>query len=251
MQAIQIGTAIVVCVLVTAGCQWGQSTASSQLQELFDDAWEFRLRENPLFATTTGDRRYNDRLGRVSLADSHRRAKREKEFLNRLNAIDPSRLSDRERINYDIFKRLKQDTLAEYDHFSYLIPLTSRSGLHTEFPKLPEQVPLKTVSDYENYIRRLRAFKAYVDGHIELMRAGVAKGYVLPRVVLEGVPETIEPLIVNDEYRHPFALHRGSPPQASSPLKNPRRRQAPAFRPSSSLRNLAVGWLRLRFRASI
>ncbi|HVW36206.1 MAG TPA: hypothetical protein VHB99_02835, partial [Pirellulales bacterium] len=47
----------------------GEEAASEQLQKLFDDAWQFDLREDPLFATQAGDHRYDDRLPRVSEAD--------------------------------------------------------------------------------------------------------------------------------------------------------------------------------------
>ena len=61
-----------------AGCRamiaYAALTASEQFAALLDDAWEFDLREDPLFATETGDHRYDDQLPKVSLADSKRRA---------------------------------------------------------------------------------------------------------------------------------------------------------------------------------
>ena len=51
------------------------SAARSQLHALFDEAWEFELREDPLFATSVGDHRFDDRLPSVSVADQVRRAR--------------------------------------------------------------------------------------------------------------------------------------------------------------------------------
>lgn len=175
-----------------------EPTASSQLEELFSDDWEFRLREDPLFATLTGDHRYNDRLPSVTLADYERRLAKARSLLERLRAIDRSRLEPEEQIDYDVFERLKKDRIAEYRFRSYLIPITNRSGFHVSFPELPDRVPLKTVEDYEDYIARLNGFETYAQQHIELMRVGLREGYVLPRVVLEGYESTLEAHIVDD-----------------------------------------------------
>ncbi len=175
-----------------------QTPASTELRKLFEDAWEFDLRENPLFATRVGDRRYNDKLPSVSVADYQRRHAAERAFLDRLGAIDREGLGPEDRISADIFERLKRDQIAEYEFRTYLIPITNREGFHVSFAQLPDQVPLNTVADYENYIARLGAFRRYTEQHIELMRLGLREGFTLPGIVLEGYEDAIRPHIVED-----------------------------------------------------
>ncbi|MEE8521396.1 MAG: DUF885 domain-containing protein [Gemmatimonadota bacterium] len=175
-----------------------QAEASAQLERLFAEAWEFALQENPLFATQVGDRRYNDRLPSVTVSDYQRRLVKQLSFLQRLDAIDKSSLSESERTSYDIFKRLGEDQVGELEFRSYLIPITNRNGFHVSFPQLPRRVPLRTVEDYENYIARLNAFSTYAQQHIDLMRIGVREGYTLPGVVLEGYEDAIDPHIVDE-----------------------------------------------------
>ncbi|QEG37141.1 hypothetical protein Pr1d_44810 [Bythopirellula goksoeyrii] len=165
---------------------------------LVEDYWQYRLRESPLFATATGDRRFNDQLGEVSLADAERRNKAEQEFLNQLKAVDAQKLSTDDQINHAILVRLLNDDLAEYRFGTHLMPITQRNGFHISFPQLYRDVPLESLVDYENYLARLRAFPQYTDGHLELMRAGVASGKVLPAVVLEGWETAIDAQIVAD-----------------------------------------------------
>ncbi|MBA2572422.1 MAG: DUF885 family protein, partial [Gemmatimonadetes bacterium] len=167
-------------LLVLPAILQGQGTAPAQLRQLFADEWEHTLRENPTFATSVGDRRFDNRLSSVGLADQQRRLAAEREFLRRLRAIDRAALSRGDQLNYDIFLRLKQDEIGQYEHRSYLIPITNREGFHTSFPQLPDRVPLATVRDYESYIARLRAFRSYAQQHIELMREGIRTGMVLP-----------------------------------------------------------------------
>jgi uncharacterized protein (DUF885 family) len=182
--------------LLLLGCK--SQSPSSQLHALFDEEWAFRLQENPLFATSVGHHQYNDRLPSVTAENQARRAEFRRNVLERLKEIARSQLSKEDRINYDIFERQLQDDLADFEYKTYLIPLTVDAGFHISFARLPNQVPLASVQDYENYIARLRAYPVYVDQHIAIMQEGLAIGMTLPKVVLEGYEVTISAHIVKD-----------------------------------------------------
>jgi uncharacterized protein (DUF885 family) len=172
--------------------------AQTELEVLFADDWAFTLEENPLFATRVGAREYNDRLSSATLEAYERRLRMERRFLERLLAIDRSGLSPADRTNYDLFERAKRTAIAELEFRSYLMPITSRSGFYVSFADLPNNVPLNTVEDYENYVSRLEAFATWTDEHIELMRTGTAEGYTAPAVALLGYEKSIVPHIVED-----------------------------------------------------
>ena len=176
----------------------GGENAVAVLEQLFDDEWEFRVREDPLFATRVGDYRFNHRLPWKTLADQQRRTVVREEFLKRLEAIDRSVLPHGARINYDIFERLLRDHLAEASFHTYLMPITNLRGFHIQFPELRRSTPLESVQDFEDYIDRLRSFDRYTSDHIELMRRGIEQGLVLPDVVLEDYERSIESHIVDD-----------------------------------------------------
>ena len=174
------------------------ASQTAEFDQLLDDAWEVSLREYPLWATQTGDARYNDLLGSVTVKDQLRRIAQQQEFLKRYEAFDRAKIDTDEQVNYDIFGLQLRNELAEAKFKTYLLPITNRWGFHIEFAELPKRVPLKNVRDYTNYIARLRQFERYTDEHIELMRAGMKEGYTLPAVVLEGFREPIEAHIVKD-----------------------------------------------------
>ncbi|HEV3005891.1 MAG TPA: DUF885 domain-containing protein [Pirellulales bacterium] len=180
-----------------AGLQ-GAESAGQQLQRLFDEAWEFGLVEDPLYATDCGDHRFDDRLPSVTEADYQRRLTSQREFLERWKNIDRAKLSPREQTSYDVFGRLKQDQIAEYEFRTYLLPITNRSGYHIEFPELPSDVPLDDAAAYERYLSRLRDFGRFNDEQIELMRSGIEAGLVLPDVVLAGYEKPVSAQIVDD-----------------------------------------------------
>ena len=62
-------------LLLSAGTSFAaaQDAPAAAFQKLLDEAWETRLKENPLFATGAGEHRYNDRLPRQTIADQLRR----------------------------------------------------------------------------------------------------------------------------------------------------------------------------------
>jgi uncharacterized protein (DUF885 family) len=179
------------------GCS-GPPQASQRLHDIFDREWTFRLRENPLVATSVGVHEFNHLLPSVAQGDQERRAQAWRGFLAEVEAIDPSALSDQDEISYRIFRLQLEERVTDFEFGAYQIPLNADSGFHTNFAELPQRVPLDTVKDFENYIDRLRAFPAWVEQHLELMRAGLERGMTLPRVVLEGIEVTMESHLVED-----------------------------------------------------
>ncbi len=175
-----------------------QEDAQAQLHTLFEEAWDSDLREYPVFATAVGDLRYNDRLRSVAPDDHARRAAASRVFLERLRAIDRSALDVTDRVSYDMFERRLEDALTDFTFRGYEIPITADAGFHVAFARMPQFVPLFTAEDYEDYIARLRAFPSYVRQNIENMQAGLARGFSMPRVVLEGYEVTIASHVVDD-----------------------------------------------------
>jgi len=205
-------------LVVGLGCAAPTQSPDDGLYVLFDEAWDFQMREYPTYATAVGIHDYDDRLPSMALEDIERRTEYWRQVMARLDAIDRESLSDEARINYDMFKRRVQDRVEEFEFNDHLIPITAESGFHTGFARLPERVPLKTTQDYDNYIARLQAFGTYADQYIALMREGMANGYVLPRVTLEGYDSTIRPHVVDDVtesvFWPPFDSFPGSVPEA-------------------------------------
>ena len=166
-----------------------RTTSAADLHALFNDEWEAHLAADPFFATITGDRRYNDRLPEASEARYAREAEALRGFLDRLRQIDREDLSEADRLNYDIFRRLKQDALAEIEFRSYLAPIDRMGGFHTSLGELGNLVRFDRAKDYQDYLARLDGFAAHCAGQIGLMREGLRRGFTqfpfVPTVGLE------------------------------------------------------------------
>ncbi len=176
----------------------GVDSIHETLHAIFRDAWEFNLRENPLLATSVGENAYNDRLPSNTRDDLERRAEFRRTLLERLSAIDRAALEEADRVSYDMFERDVRDWLTEFAFGAYEMPVTSETGFHTGLASLPRTMPFRNIRDYENYIARLRAMPAYFAQQIEHMRAGLARGFSQPAVVLAGLIPSIEAHVVGD-----------------------------------------------------
>jgi uncharacterized protein (DUF885 family) len=189
---------MIIISLASIGFAKEQNSATKQLYKLFDDQLEYSLQENPVFATTYGDHRFDDKLSQVSIADTERRNKQSKIFLQRLDKINRNELSDGDKLNYDINKRQLQEGIKWNELKSYLMPVNQMGGFYADFAQFSQELPFKTVKDYENYIARLEAYKEYAQQYINLMQVGIKEGMVPPKVILEPIPKTIEALLAQD-----------------------------------------------------
>ncbi len=179
------------------GITLAEETASTRFRTLLDEIWENRLVESPMFATSVGDGRFNAQLDRVTLADAERRNQQQEVYLQRLEALLPQ-LQDDDGLNGRIMQRLLQQSIQEHAFRAHLTPITNREGFHISFPELPKQMTLLTVQDYRDYISRLAQFRRSAQEHADVMREGIAQGYTLPSVVLDGYREILEANIVDD-----------------------------------------------------
>ena len=60
------------------------------LNRLFDEYWQDNLRHSPEFASSIGDKRYNDQISDYSVKAYNEGLEREQGYLLRLAAIDPT-----------------------------------------------------------------------------------------------------------------------------------------------------------------
>ena len=103
-----------------------------------------------------------------------------------------------ELLNYELFERELRDNLEAAKFRPYLTPMTQQSGLQIDIPELVTYHPFGSLSDFENFSSRLRAFPRLVDQVIQSMRTGIRARIVLARVTAEKIIPQLEANIVQD-----------------------------------------------------
>ena len=197
-------------IAAPAHAQAGQvakaQTPSEALAALFAASDEANLRRNPIAALYRGDLRYADRLGNPLSGEyfAAERSAAENE-LAALAAIDRNKLTDEERISYDVFKwqrtidlkGLQPDILAA----TAVRPIDHFNGIHAFFADISSgesAAPFNTVKDYDNGLSRIDDFVVIADTAIARMRDGMASGVVQPKLVVQNVVEQLDQMLADE-----------------------------------------------------
>lgn len=202
----------------------------ARLHALFDEAWEWRLEQDPFFATVVGDRRYDDRLEDLSFAAIERRKAHDREMLGRIKAIDRAKLPPDDRVHYDLFLRNVAERVEGQRFPSELLLLDQMGGVHKDLADLAELVPRARVSDYESFIKRIEKYPVLVEQHLALLRKGLERGITPPRITLRDVPRLIANQIVEDPAKSPVYTQLFATMPGHIPAKERARLQAAAKR---------------------
>lgn len=173
-----------------------------KMNQIYAEYWEEYSKANPIVATFNGDNRYNDRFGAVTskeaIAETRRLAEK---YLARTGQFDPKKLKDEDRISYDLLRYKLQQSLDGLRFPSQLMPLNQFSSAHLMLAQLGSgklAQPFATVKDYDNWLARAAAFGPASDAMIEDMRAGIARGVVLPKILAKQILPQLESLGTTD-----------------------------------------------------
>jgi len=175
---------------------------SERLDRLVDEYFERLLELNPVFATSLGDLRYNDRfpvdISKQWLADA---LAVEQGFLARANELDATKLDEASRLTYDVFKYQLQLSIDGFAYRDELLPINQFSSVPVDFGRLGSGdsiQPFTTAKEYDDFLKRMDGFTRWIDQAIVNMREGANAGIVQPRVVVEKALPQIESFVATD-----------------------------------------------------
>jgi len=179
---------------------------------LFDERYEWELRNFPERATAYGDYRYNDQLRDYSLDAIMRFHEANESMLARLQAISTEGFSDQDQLSHDLLVRVLQDSTADFDFKEYEMPINQQNGIHTSLADLPLSVPFDSVKHYEDYISRLHQIPRALSESTEVLRAGMKDKLMPVRFLLEKIPAQCEGIVTADPFLRPTKKY---PPEIS------------------------------------
>ncbi|WP_444938133.1 DUF885 domain-containing protein [Microbulbifer sp. JMSA002] len=189
------GVILATCVLTPVS--WA-TTATEQLQDVIEDHWQYRLREDPITAGRMGVSDYNRQLPGVTAEDRARRLKSEQELLQRLQTIDASELADSDKVNRELLTWVLENSIEANQLFLKRIPLNTFSSFFGTALDAHSGLAMASVADYEDYIARIREFGRFFDENIANMREGIRTGFVLPKIVVQGIAPTVRAQVYKD-----------------------------------------------------
>jgi len=164
--------------------------AGSDFAALLDEHWEWRMATSPVMASRLGDRRYNDQWPDNSLDGIEKRHVETREFLRRVYAIEKNSLPADDQLNYELFRRQLQEDVDEHQFNGHLMPFAHRGGIQNP-ENLTNQISLRTVADYDDWLGRVQKLGDVIDQQIKLAKEGQKRGVIPPKVLLQRIPDQL------------------------------------------------------------
>jgi uncharacterized protein (DUF885 family) len=179
---------------------------SKALSALLTEMWEDQLKHSPEFASSIGDKRYNDQLTDYSVKEVNASLARGLEYIQRLGEIDTTGLTDQEKLSSELKLRSLIDEQQGAKFKEWEMPVNQFYGFHTDLAQLPNRLQFETTKDYEDYIARMKKVPNAFSQIMTNMQLGADEGRVPPQYLMEKVLVQTQTLADQKPEESPFAL---------------------------------------------
>ena len=191
------------------------------IDSLFKEYYDFKKRVNPIEATKAGEAMYNDKVANFiskpyqkGLIENYNR------FLRELANYDSTQVTSSQWLSMSVMTwdcNIKLEGLTNslvtiaspmYDMPNFeLMPLIQIQSLHLYFSQLASGrslQPFQTVNDYDVWLKRVDAFLPFLDTAVVKMQQGIARGIVLPKVLIKKMIPQLDGFVTAPVQQHLF-----------------------------------------------
>ncbi len=211
------------CLAFMLACQdqkdTKQTNSPENLETLFNNYQDFKLQINPIEASKAGYSQYNDTIANY-IANEYQThlVTNYNTFLERIKKVDASNLGATQKLalgvmqwDCEIKKEGLENDLVVITSPIYnlptleLFPLGQIQSLHLYVAQLAGGTslhPFKTIKDYQDWLKRIEDYLAFLDTSMTKMKGGMQSGHVLPKaLIVKMIPQ------LNDFVSKPVEEH--------------------------------------------
>jgi uncharacterized protein (DUF885 family) len=123
------------------------------------------------------------------------------DVLKKLDAIKLEALSPDEQVNYQVYRTQVGNLAADQRFRLWEMPFNSDSSFWAEMAGMGRET-FRTEAEYRAYIGQLNDVHRYYNDEIANMRAGLARGFSVPRAAIEGRDKSIADIIADPDPTH-------------------------------------------------
>jgi uncharacterized protein (DUF885 family) len=182
------------------------ATRSRELNNLFNDIWQDKLRHDPEYATYLGDKRYDTELTDHSASAVNDALARGRGYIDRLSAIDTTGLTQQEQLSAELMLRSLIEGQEGARFKEWEMPVNQYEGIQLDLAQLPQHTSFDTADDYDHYVARLgkvpRAFSQIMTN----LQSGVDDHRTPPQYLMEKVLAQTQGIATQKPADSPFAL---------------------------------------------
>ena len=180
-----------------------QINENEKFTQYLEYDWEETLINNPLFASYTGDKRFNDKINPITIDQFNRDRDNDLESLAKLNNINPEKLTEDNKLNYNLKKFDIESDLNLSQFPIYYLRLNQRGGIQS-FYETGNRLVYQSKKDYYDWLSRLDQFSENILTFLDVNKQGLKKGYTQPKLVTRGVVAQIDAIINSDIESNPY-----------------------------------------------
>lgn len=184
----------------------GKAADSARLKQLFDLHWKYNMEENPGWATFIGYPGLNDKWGDQSFTAIERRKRENLSIMETVNSISKEKLSESDRLNYDLFKDRIALDIEGAEFPQELMPISQLNGVQQDVAQLLTVAPANSAKDYQDIVTRLKGVPTVIAQTRALLEKGLKEGVTPPQVTLRDVPQQVRNQIVKNPVDAPVLI---------------------------------------------
>jgi uncharacterized protein (DUF885 family) len=178
--------------------------AAARLASLSVEAWDSQMAAHPVYATSLGDRRFDDRLranGPGALDDDRARLT---DLLARARAIDPTGLADEDRVTHaalvDFLGYELEFVTAGLDAWS-VDPL---EGPQVAYLNVPSFQPIRSIDEGAALVARWVEIGPWIDRLTGTTRDALGRGIAAPQALVRAVVAELDDLLARPDADWPL-----------------------------------------------
>ena len=177
--------ALLLACLPMQAIAFSPSKTDQAFQSIYEKEWKWRQANLGIADEDSDSTGNNNRLPDVSAPAQAARLLVWEDVLRQLDGIDPGKLTADNRINLAIYRAQVENLAAEVRFGAYEMPFNADSSFWSNLAFMARG-SMKSVADYQAYIDRLNDVPRHFGQQTDNMRAGLARGFSVPRAVLDG-----------------------------------------------------------------
>ncbi|MEO5629098.1 MAG: DUF885 family protein [Thermomonas sp.] len=164
-----------------------ENATDQAFKAIYETEWQWRIAQAPSWDEDSDNagRPPSDHLADVGHEAQAKRLAYLDGVLKQLDGIDATKLSLTNQVNFAVYRPQLEQMAAAIRFRDFEMPFNSDSSFWSDLSFMA-RAPLRDVAAYRAYAARLRDVPRYFDQHIVNMRAGLARGFSVPRAVLDG-----------------------------------------------------------------
>jgi uncharacterized protein (DUF885 family) len=193
-----LGTAL---LIASAPAPAAPGSADAQLRTLYETEWAWRQKELARLPDDDGFSASDDHLPHVDAATQTARTAYWTKMLAELDKVPVAALSPEEAINAAVFRTSLEAFVANGKYRGWEMPFNADSNF---WSGMNPRTPYRTATEYRRYLGRMRDVPRYFDEQVANLRAGLARGFSVPRATLVGRDASIAAYVAPDPLKNPY-----------------------------------------------